>query len=152
MKKFLAKLNELEKMLLLATCVALVLAGLSLLPLFLAHQPGWLIGVGIGSVIEIANIFLLYKGSEIAMKTLKSAIFLLLYFSRMALFLVGLLLVAMFQFGFLAYVQPLWAFKNAIWGVLIGYTPMQIIVIIVMVRSKKSFITISENLHEEEKE
>lgn len=152
MKKFLAKLNELEKMLLLAACVAVVLAGLALIPLFVAHQPGWLIGVGIGSLIEVVNIFFLYKGSELAMKTFKTSLFLLLYFSRMVLFLVGLVLVAMFQFGFFGYVSPVWAFKNAIWGVLIGYTPMQIIVIAVMVRSKKNFITISENLHEEEKE
>ena len=152
MKKFLAKLNELQKMELLAAVVAVTLCLLALLPLFLANQPGWLIGVAIGSAIELINIFLLYKGSEIALKTFKTWKFLLLYFTRMFLFLVGLVLVAMFQFGFLTYVQPIAVFKNALWGVLIGYTPVQIVVIVVMLKSKKNFVTIAENNQKEEEE
>lgn len=150
MKKFLAKLNELQKMELLAAVVAVVLMLAALLPLFLANQPGWLIGVAIGSAIELVNIFLLYKGSELALKTFKTWLFLLMYFARMFLFLIGLVGIALLQFGFGTYVAPVEAFKHAIWGVLIGYTPVQLVVIIVMIKSKKNFVTISENNQKEE--
>ena len=150
MKKFLAKLNELQKMELLAAIVSVVLMLLALIPLLLVNQPGWLIGAAIGSAIELVNILLLYKGSEIAMKTFKTWLFLLLYFARMFLFLIGLVLVALLQFGFGTYVTAVPAFKYAIWGVLIGYTPLQIVIVVVMVKSKKNFVTISENNQKEE--
>lgn len=145
------KLSELQKMLVIAAIVSVALALLALIPLFVAHQPGWLIGVGIGSAIEIVNIYLLYKGSEVALKNLKTYQFLLFYFSRMALFLVGLLVVAIFSYGFLGKIEPVPAFKNAIWGLLIAYTPMQIVVIAVMLKNKKSIVTISEKEEDEEK-
>ena len=54
---------ELIKMLEYAAIIALALCLLALIPLFVFGQPGWLIGVAIGSVIEIINLFLLFKGS-----------------------------------------------------------------------------------------
>ena len=144
MKNFLAKLSELQKMLLLGGVVSLFLLLLSLIQLFVASQTGWLIGVAIGCAVEMLSIFLLYKGSEMAMTNLKAWQFLLCYFLRMFLFLVGMIVAAMFSYGFFTYVQPIPAFKYALWGVLIGYAPMQIIVIGVLIAKKKSPITISE--------
>ena len=59
------KLAELYKMLIVAGLVAAFLLLLSLIPLFVFNQPGWLIGVAIGSVIEITNIALLYICSNL---------------------------------------------------------------------------------------
>ena len=71
---------ELIKMLEYAAIIALALCLLALIPLFVFGQPGWLIGVAIGSVIEIINLFLLFKGSEVSLKTLKVTIYMLFYF------------------------------------------------------------------------
>lgn len=143
MKNFLKNLSEVNKMLLLACLVSLGLMLLSLIPLFAFKQPGWLIGIAIGSAIEIFSIFLLYKGSEVALSTFKAWHFLLFYFTRMTLFLVGMVVAALLQFGFGTF-KPVPAFNYALWGVLIGYAPMQTIVISIMFAKKKSPLTISE--------
>lgn len=143
------KLNELQKLLIVSAIVAVALALIALLPLFLANQPGWLIGVGIGSAIEILNILLLYRGSDVVLRTFKTGRFLIYYFLRMTLFLAGLVLTAIFGFGLNGIIEPIAAFKNSIWGALIAYTPMQIVVIVIMASNKGGFfngmISISEN-------
>ena len=73
---------ELIKMLEYAAIIALALCLLALIPLFAFGQPGWLIGVAIGSVIEIINLFLLFKGSEVSLKKLKVTMYMLFYFLR----------------------------------------------------------------------
>ena len=144
MKNFIAKLSELSKMLILAGLVAFGLLLLSLIPLIAFHQTGWLIGIALGSAIEILNIFLLYKGNEFVTKKGKPVLFLIFYFLRMALFLTGFLLTAILGFGFKVagneYIPVVNAFINSIWGVLIAYTPLQIVVIVVMLASNKSEI------------
>ena len=146
--KWFKNLGELYKMLILSGVVAVVLLLLSLIPLFVFSQPGWLIGVAIGSVIEVANITLLYKGSEFAAKKMKPALFLLAYFARMTLFALGFVLTALLGFGFkyggTVYVEVVPAFINSLWGVLIAYTPLQLVVIIVMLVNKKSPFNMSE--------
>lgn len=149
MKK-IEKLNDLKKMLLLGLAVGVVLALIMLIPLFVSNQPGWLIGVGIGTLIELFNIFLLYKGSEAALKSFKTSIFLLFYFLRMVLFIGGFLVTAMFSYGLTGHVMPVEVMAYSLWGVLIAYTPTQIVVIVVMVKSKKNIITISEKTDEKE--
>lgn len=145
MKTLINKLNEAQKMIVLASIVGIVFMLFALIPLFVAQQPGWLIGIAIGTAIEILNIFLLYKGSEYAMNKLKTSVFLSFYFLRMILFLAGFLVTALLAFGVKNYFDPIPAFQYSIWGVLIAYTPLQIIVIIVMVKSKKNVINIAEN-------
>ena len=146
MKKFINKLNELQKMLILAALVAFVLLLLSLIPLFAFKQTGWLIGIAIGSAIEILNIFLLYKGNEFVTKGKKLPLFLVFYALRMILFAFGFLLTAFLGFGFKyagnTLVAPVNAFINSLWGVLIAYTPLQIVVIIVMLASNKSELSL----------
>ena len=145
MKKVLAKLTQLQKMLILSALVAVVLLLLSLIPTLILSQPGWIIGIAIGSVIEIFNIFLLYKGSELTIKGRKPIFFVLFYMVRMISFAIGFLLTAFLGFGFSyagnVLIEPVDAFVNSLWGVLIAYTPLQIVVIIVMFFSKDSPIS-----------
>ena len=148
MKKVYDKLSEMQKMLFLSAFIAVILMLFALLPLFLANQPGWLIGIVIGSVIEIINIFLLYKASESALKTFKASIFLGLYFLRMLLYLAGFVVTAFLGFGFhwgSSSFEAIGAFNYSIWGVLIAYTPAQIVLVFVMVHNKKNPVTISED-------
>lgn len=150
MKEFIKKFNELQRMLLLAIFVAAVLCLLALIPLFVFNQPGWLIGVGIGSVIELINIFLLYKGSDISIHAMKAIRFLGFYFIRMFLFLAGFAVTALFSYGIKNVVEPISIFYNSLWGVLIAYVPMQIAVVFVMGRNKKTLISASEDTKDEE--
>ncbi len=140
MIKAFKKLNELYRMLIIASIVAIFLMLLSLILLFAFSQSGWLIGIAIGSVIALINIFLLYKGSEFATKKQKPFIFLLFYFVRMFLFFIGFLLTALFGFGIsfkgVTYFEAIPVFYNSIWGVLIAYSPIQVVVILTMFINK----------------
>ncbi|HBF67775.1 MAG TPA: hypothetical protein DDW20_00425 [Firmicutes bacterium] len=155
MKKWISQLNELQRMLLLGGIVMLFLCLLSLIPLFVFNQTGWLIGVSIGSTVGIINILLTYKGSEVGLKTYKTFYFMLFYFVRILLILLSFLLTALFQFGFIVgenvFFSPISAFDFSLWGDLIGVLPMQIVLVIVMMKEKKNPITISENLNKDEK-
>lgn len=119
-------------MVLLASFVGLILIIFSIIGAIFG-QPGWLIGVALGSLIEVINIVFLYKGSDMALKDGKTAFFLLFYFGRMILFAGGIILCVVMQ-----YKLEIQAFTNSFWGVLIGYTPMQIIVIIVMLKTGRT--------------
>lgn len=130
MNNRLCNLSELQKMLLLAALVSVVLIGLSCIGLAFG-QPGWLIGVASGSIIEIISIVLLYKGSSEVLKAQKPGLFLLFYALRMILF-IGLILGLVL----LQYKAQIEVFTNSFWGALIGYTPMQLVVIIVSLRNK----------------
>ena len=156
MKQFLSKMNELQKMLLLAIAIGVALMLVSLLPLFIANQPGWLIGIAIGTIVGLINIYLTYIGSEVALKTFKTYTFLLFFFTRAVLVIVGLVITAMFQFGFAvgesSYIEAIPAFNYSLWAFLIGYFPMKIAMIIAMARSQKNDVTISDNLHKKEKD
>lgn len=138
MKKLFENLSELKKMILISTIVGLSLTLLAVIGVVFG-QPGWIIGVAIGSVIEIANIVFLYKGSDMALKEEKTPYFLIFYFARMALFAGGIILCVVMQ-----YVLHIDAFVNSFWGVLIGYTPMQIIIVIVMAKNGKSPLNMNE--------
>lgn len=137
MKEKIANWSELKKMMILGLLVGIVLLLLSLIGLFLG-QPGWTIGVAIGTAIELLNILLLYKGSEASLDTMKPTLFLLCYFGRMTFFILGALVTVMCQFFW-----HISAFTNSVWGLLIGYTPMQAVIIISMAVNKKNPITIS---------
>lgn len=129
-------------MLLLALAVGIVLILGSLVGVFFS-QYGWIIGVSLGTAIELINIWLLYKGSELTLKYFKTSLFLLTYFSRMVLYIVGILVLVLLQFNFEIHV-----FDNSFWGFLIGITPMQVVVIVVMARSGKNPIDIAEKKEE----
>ena len=134
LKKF-KELTELKKMLVIALFVSVILIGLSCIGLAF-NQPGWLIGVSLGSVVEFINIILLYKGSSEILKNEKPGLFLLFYSLRMLLF-VGLILGLVL----LQYKAEIEAFNYSFWGALIGYTPMQTIVIVVSAKSKSNKVS-----------
>ena len=138
MKNYLKKCSDLKKMLLLASLIGIVLILASIIGIVYG-QFGWIIGVGIGTVVELVNLVLLYKSSEIALKDSKMSLFLLLYFARMLLFVVGILLLVLLQYRF--YVE---VFNNSFWGFIIGISPMQIVVIIVMAKSGKTPMDIAK--------
>ena len=130
MKKRFANLSELQKMLVIASIVSVFLIAGSCVGLFF-NQPGWLIGVTLGSIVEIISIILLYKGSSEVLKAEKPGYFLLFYAIRMLLF-IGLILGLVL----LQYKANIEIFYYSFWGALIGYTPMQVVVIIVSVKHK----------------
>ena len=130
MKSALKNLSELQKMVALAAIISVVLILASCGGLFF-DQPGWLIGVAIGSIIEIVNIILLYKGSSQILRNEKPALFLLFYALRMVLFVGALLGLVLLQ-----YKASIHVFDYSVWGALIGYTPMQIVVIIVSLKHR----------------
>lgn len=142
MKNYLAKCSDLKKMILLASVIglALILASISGA---VFGQFGWMVGVALGTVVEIVNLFLLFKSSEIALKETKSSLFLLLYFVRMLLYVAGILVLALLQFFW-----HISFFDNSFWGFIIGISPMQIVVIIVMAKSGKGPLEIAEKKEE----
>lgn len=139
MRKSFKNYNEVTKMLVVSTIVGIILSLLALIGLAFG-QPGWVIGVAIGSVIEIANIYFLYKGSDMCIKESKTPLFLLFYFARMILFAGGIIFCVVMQFSLHNEV-----FTNSFWGVLIGYTPMQIIVVVIMAKTGKTPLNMRDN-------
>ena len=138
MKKCWNKLSELKKMLFLAFLIGFVFILASIVGA-LFGQWGWMIGVTLGTAIEMLNLFFLYKGSELALKSSKAGLFLLMYFARMILYAGGILILVLLQFTW-----KISIFDNSFWGYLIGITPMQLIVIIVMARTGKSPMDIAK--------
>lgn len=131
MKVGITKLNELQRMLLLSAIIGVVLLLVSIVGFFF-NQPGWFIGVLVGTLVELANVVLLYKGSENVLSQTKALTFLLYFSLRMLLVLASFILFAVLDFKL--HIQ---AFRNAIWGELIGLGPMEIVVVLVTSLSNK---------------
>lgn len=127
-------LSDLQKLVILSTSIGIVLIALSFISMIF-NQPGWIIGVSLGTVIEIINIILLYKGSEHIGNELKSPLFLLYFFLRLLLIAISFILTAYLDFKL-----HLPVFKNSIWGVLIGLSPMEIVVLLVFSKKTKSLV------------
>lgn len=130
MKSLIAKLSELQRMLLLCTLISIVLIGGSCVGLFF-DQPGWLIGVSVGCFVEFINIILLYKGSGRILQAEKPILFLLFYALRMIMVIGAIIVLILLEYK--AHIE---VFKYSFWGVLIGYTPIQIIVIFATLKHK----------------
>ena len=131
MKSRLGKLTELQATLVVAAIISAVLIALSTIGLFF-NQPGWFIGVFVGTLVELVNVILLYKGSENVLNQTRTATF-LLYFSLRMLIVLGTFIL----FAFLDFKAHIPAFHNAIWGELIGLGPMEIVVTLVASLSNK---------------
>ena len=78
-----------------------------------------------------------------ALKYFKASLFLIMYFSRMTLYIAGILVLVLLQYQFEVHV-----FDNSFWGFIIGITPMQAVVIIVMIKTGKGPIEIAEKKEE----
>ena len=143
MKNYLKNCSDLAKLLLAASVTGIVLILDSIVGIVFG-QPGWMIGIALGTVVELVNIYLLYKGSELALKHFKASLFIIVYFTRMTLYIAGILVLVLMQYQF-----NIEVFNNSFWGFLIGITPMQAVVIVVMAKSGKSPIDIAEKKEEE---
>lgn len=132
MKSRSGKLTELQATLVVAAIISAVLTALSAIGLFF-NQPGWIIGVAIGSVAELASIFLSDVGSTAALKGSKTGLFLLSYFIKMILFVGLFAMLVIFQYK-LGYVF----FKYSCWGMVIGFFPSLLITIVMQLRFQKA--------------
>lgn len=130
MKVFLTKLNDLQRTLFFGLVTGIVFILFSLIGLFF-KQPGWIIGVSLGTLASLINVALLFKGSDIMLKQVKPMLFLLLFFARMIVIAVTFIFCVLMQFQF-----HIPAFTNSIWGALIGFAPGVVIVIVSLVKQK----------------
>ncbi len=128
MKNWLSKLSQLSKMVLLASLVGVVLTLLSTI-FIIFDMWDWTVGVLIGSAIEVICIVTLYAGVDYFTKEQNYTYFALFYLIRIILFAGGIVLAAC-----LTYVAHIKAIN--VFGVLIGYTPMQFVVIMVAIKEK----------------
>lgn len=128
MNRRLTKLSELQATLLILGIVGVVLVALSSIGFFF-EQPGWMIGVAIGTLATFVNAILVDIGSTATLRDEKTAIYLLAYFVRMIVFVGLFAMLAFFDFK-LKYV----AFKNSCWGMFIGFIPSTLVTIVVQMK------------------
>lgn len=131
MKKIWNGLNDLKKSLILSSLVTVILIAISVVGIIFG-QPGWMIGVAIGGVIQLVNVVLHFKGAEFVLQQEKMGLFLVAFFARMFLIICALVLCIV-----LDRVAGIGAFKNAIFGVIIGLAPMEIILIFTLKPKKE---------------
>ena len=130
MKSKLTKLSELQASLLIAGVISVILLLVSIVGL-VNNQPGWIIGVGVGTVVEFAFLWLMSVGSNATLKEQKAGLFLLTYFARVILFVgsfAGLMA--------LQYVAKIEVFKYSCWAMLITFAPSTFITIAIQLMHK----------------
>lgn len=128
MKKSLSKIPLLYRMIIVGIIVGIVLTLFSLIFL-IWDMWDWIVGVAIGSVIEIICVALLYLGSDLSLKDKGYAFFALFFALRMLLYAGGIIVSALLTYHF-----KIKAIN--VFGVLIGYAPMQIVVIIASLKER----------------
>lgn len=94
-------------------------------------QIGWLIGTALGTVLNLINSILVYKGTEVSLKESKTGFFLLSYFVRMFLFFVFFAVLVVLQ-----YKLEIDAFKNSFWGMAIAFFPSIMVTVLVQLKYK----------------
>ncbi len=124
MKKFLSKFSDFTLTIILEGIIGVVAVALSFIG-FKFGQYGWTIGIATGTVLAILSTVMVFKGSDAAIRENKTGLYLLCYFLRMLLF-IGIMVV----FALLQYKIKNEIFNFSIWGALIGYTPMFILLIV----------------------
>lgn len=143
MKKFLQKFNDLTLTIFLEGIIGVVAIGLSFIG-FAYGQTGWTIGIASGTVVAMLSTVLVFRGSDAAIKETKTGLYLLFYFVRMILFIGVMLVFALFQYKIKNQV-----FDYSIWGALIGYTPMFVLLIVGQVKGTHE---LDKKIKEKEKE
>ena len=123
MKNRFSKLNEYQTSLLIAGVVSALLLIVGTVFAFLG-QPGWLIGIAVGSAVDFLYIWLMHVGSALALKESKAGLFLLTYFARIVAFVGLFALLVVLQ-----YVLHIETFNNSCWGMLIAFVPATFITI-----------------------
>ena len=128
MKKFLQKFNDLELTIFLEGIIGIIAIGLSFIG-FIYDQTGWAIGVSTGVFVSMVSTVLVFKGSDFAMRETKAGLYFLFYIARMILF-IGIMVF----FAIMQYKVENHHFDYSIWGALIGYAPMFVILIVGQVK------------------
>ena len=131
MKKKLTKLTELQASFLIAGIISVILLIASSVGLFF-KQPGWMIGVVIGTGVEFLFIWLVNFGATITLKENKTGLFLLTYFLRVIAFIGPFALLVILQ-----YVVKVEVFFNSCWGMLIAFAPGTFITIATQLMHKE---------------
>lgn len=124
MKKFLKNLDDSSLTLLIQAIVGIVFILISLVGFFFG-KPGWTIGVVSGVAIALLSSLLVLKGTEATLRDGKTGLFLASSFVRMFLF-VGVI----GAYAYLWFMAKVSAFEFAVWGAVIGYSPMFLVMII----------------------
>ena len=128
MNRRLTELSELQATLLILGIVGAILLALSSIGFFF-NQPGWMIGVAIGTLATLVNAILVDIGSTATLRDEKTGIYLLAYFLRMIIFVGLFAMLAFFDFKL-----KFGAFKNSCWGMFIGFIPSTFVTIIVQLK------------------
>ena len=131
MKHKITKLNELQIELLISLGISIVFALCALVGIFY-KQPGWLIGVGIGAVVELLYIFLVNKSSDLALNEKKTGLYLLSYFGRMILFVGVFATLVVLQYS-----AKIEVFYYSPWGMLIAFFPSTLITVVTETKHRK---------------
>ena len=131
MKKKLTKLTELQASFLIAGIISVILLIASSVGLFF-KQPGWMIGVVIGTGVEFLFIWLVNFGATMTLKENKTGLFLLTYFLRVIAFIGPFALLVILQ-----YVVIVEVFFNSCWGMLIAFAPGTFITIATQLMHKE---------------
>lgn len=129
MKRHLTKLSDLQASLLLSGIVTVIAIAISSIG-FVYNQPGWMIGIAIGGIVSLLNIFLTNISSSATLKESKAGIYLLSYFARMILFIAPFTMLVVFQ-----HTCHFEVFTNSYWGMLIGFVPTTFITIAVQLKN-----------------
>ena len=131
MKKKLTKLTELKASFLIAGTISAILLMASVVGLFF-KQPGWMIGVVIGTGVEFLFIWLVHVGATLTLKENKTGLFFLTYGLRVISF-VGLFALLVI----LQYIVKVEVFFNSCWGMLIAFAPGTFITIATQLMHKE---------------
>lgn len=131
MKHKITKLNELQIELLIALGSSIIFALCAVVGIFF-NQPGWLIGVAIGTVVELLYIFLVNKSSDLALNEKKTGLYLLTYFGRMILFVGVFATLVVLQYS-----AEIKVFYYSAWGMLIAFFPSTLITVITETKARK---------------
>ena len=124
------------KTLLLSLIVGVAMFLISLIFLFFFDSISWSIGIAIGVVLELINIYLLYAGTHVIEKSKKPALTIAFYALRMLTVGIGVVVTVILGFGIKGHVTPINDFHYSVFGLLVGYTPLQIIVSIIEMKRK----------------
>lgn len=131
MKHKITKLTELQIELLISVILFGIFALCALIGIFF-NRPGWLIGVGVGTVVELAYIYLVNVSSSLALKESKPGLYILSYFGRMILFIGAFATLVILQ-----YRVKVEAFNCSAWGMLIAFFPSTFITIVTQTKFRK---------------
>lgn len=131
MKSKVTKLTDLQVSLLISGMISIFLLLVSCIGFFF-NQSGWTIGVCFGAFASLVYIFLVNKGSTLALKDAKAGLSMLFYFVRMIIF-VGLFAMLVI----LQYKANIDAFKYSCWGMLIAFFPSTLITVGVQLKYGK---------------